>query len=171
MPSNEQTIYPQGLDTFTEVQDVDTPDNLVQASLINKAQNALSAIQAHTVYTAKGLDLHSPILAALFQTQKFTSNTSKHRFNFRFDIEPAVADGLFSGAPFHRDVAVIPSMIGYRVQNGNRIYYRTDAVVAMPAENSRSCVINCIRYDNPWSKGDVIECSLLLVKTGLAALT
>jgi hypothetical protein len=162
--SYEQVVYPQGIDTFREVFEVDNPENIVHAELLNKAQNAVRAIQTHVLYTAVGPETHAPVLCVVAQTKVITGDTGSKRYKLRFEVESGVADTLFGGAPFDRDFGVIPAVTGYRVKNGVRQYFRVQCALGPVDETSRSVIVDCVKSGNEWKRGDQIECELLLVK-------
>jgi hypothetical protein len=162
----EVTTFPSSLDNFLEVQDGQSPANLVRAQHLNKVNNALLAIERETQYTALTASATGSLLYVA-QTQIRLASTLPEpglTLSIPFTVDSGVANAYFEGNPFDRRWGVMCSAIGYKVAAGTRTYHYTRCGVNCPQElGSLTCYVNVLKRFR-WTAGEYVEATLTVIR-------
>lgn len=165
-PHYDPLVYPANIDFFWQVANGNAPDNIVDARLINKVQNAITAMESHVRYSTDTPTTTGNYLLVDSRSTQLQSDLADPGllYSFTFSVNAIVASQQFGGNPFNRTNAIFVNGVGYKIVNGARSYYTCRSAVNVHQENGNyTLTINVIK-DTKWKAGDFVEVNLMIAR-------
>lgn len=165
-PHYDNLVYPTNIDSFLQMSNGNGPDNIVDARLINKVQNALTLIESHTQYTCDTPTTTGYYMVMASQQYVIPADLPLpgQLQSVNISVAPYFAANFFSNNPFSRNNAVFVTGVGYHITGGVRNYFQTRAAANVVQENGNlTLVVNVIK-NSRWLQNDVVEAHLMLVR-------
>ena len=165
-PHYDSLVYPNNIDFFFGVSNGNSPDNIVDARLINKVQNAIVAMESHVRYSTDTPTTTGTYLLLDSRSVQLHSDLADPGllYSFTFSVDATLAAQKFGNNPFNRSNAIFVSGAGYKVVGSARSYYSCRSAVNVHQENSNyTLTINVIK-DTKWKAGDFVEVNVMIAR-------
>jgi hypothetical protein len=166
-PHYDSLVYPSNIDFFWQVNNGNAPDNIVDARLVNKIQNALMAMESHVRYSTDTPTSTGNYLLLESRATQLQSDLADPGllYSFTFPVNSTIASQQFAGNPFNRSNAILVNGVGYKIVNGARSYYSCRSAVNVHQENGNyTLTVNVIK-DAKWRAGDYVEVNLMVARS------
>jgi hypothetical protein len=167
LPSSyDNIVYPSNIDFFKEVANGNSPDNIVDARLVNKVQNAIMAMEGHMQFSCDTPTTTGNYMMLENKAVQLSSDLADPGLLLvqTFPVNSFLATQQFGGNPFNRANGIFVTGVGYKIVSGIRSYYQTRAAVNIQQENGNYTLTVNVFKTTKWRAGDFCEITVKIVR-------
>lgn len=166
-PSYDNVVYPNNIDTFRVVANGNTPDNIVDARLVNKVSNCIMSVERHTQYTCDtptATGYYMLVGRAQFQLSSDLPDPGLLT-SVSMPVSTQPANAFFGGSPFNRKNSIFVTGVGYHIVGSSRNYFPCRAAVNCGTElGNQTLNVDVVKVTDKWRAGDICEVNLMIVR-------